>query len=279
MKDTLTSSSPCAFSLSDGCPSRSWAAAFRPKPIANWLSDAECKLSLSLFLSLSFSLPPAENRARNWDTLGHCQGTYPPRACTREEGSASFYPAYDLTQTSLRTVLCSPRFALALDWFVSPAYMCMCACVRLSFSLFLALSACSSRRRYRDRCATRVTVRRAAASRSRGRQCGAPLRELTASGVMTDSSWCTASADVDENGDAKVKSQMERRYSLRGRLLTNNDTVIMHYTPMIDRRVIFNSIVLQTTASAEWRTGWRWLGRGRAIAFDVTWCLREEPRL
>jgi hypothetical protein len=104
------------------------------------------------------------------------------------------------------------------------------------------------------------------------------LRELTASGVMTDSSWCTASADVDENGDAKVKSQMERRYSLRGRLLTNNDTVIMHYTPMIDRRVIFNSIVLQTTASAEWRTGWRWLGRGRAIAFDVTWCLREEPR-
>jgi len=44
MKEALTSSSPCAFSLFDEYPSRPWAAAFCPDPSVNCLSDAEREL-------------------------------------------------------------------------------------------------------------------------------------------------------------------------------------------------------------------------------------------
>jgi len=164
MKDTLTSSSPCAFSLSDGCPSRSWAAAFRPKPIANWLSDAECKLrngslSLSLSLSLSFSLFLSSASGKSRTKLGHS------RSLPRNVSAARLYSRgrigfllscvrLDANFTPHRTLLaalCTRTRLICLSCVY--VYVCVCASLFLSLSCSFGLFVSASvSRSMRDAC-------------------------------------------------------------------------------------------------------------------------------
>jgi len=152
---------------------------------SEWIS-----LSLSFSLFLSLSLASGKSRTK----LGHS------RSLPRNVAAARLYSRaridFLLSCARLYANFTPHRIFLAALCTRARLICLSCVyvdvCVRASLSVCLSLSfvlsGCSSRRRYRDRCATRVTVRRAAASRSRGRQCGAPLRELTASGVMTNSS-------------------------------------------------------------------------------------------